>query len=174
MFIVLIGIQGSGKGTQGDLLSKKLGIPHLSTGDVLREMASHDTPEGKEIKNLIDNGIYLSDEQMLAILKKNLPKDVILDGYPRTLRQAIMLDTIENVDVALYINLHEEEAKRRVLLRGRTDDTPDAIHRRMQQYHAEADAIIEYYKGQGKLVEINGDQEIEAVFKDVCSELHLD
>ncbi len=173
MFIVLIGIQGSGKGTQGDLLSEHLGIPHISTGDILRTMALEDTPEGRSIKDRLDNGIYITDEEMITILRTRLPRQCILDGYPRTLTQANMLDSIVTVDAALYIDLHEAEAIRRVLARGRHDDTPDAIHRRMQQYHAEADDIINFYAKQGKLREVNGDQAVEQVFADVCSILRV-
>jgi adenylate kinase len=173
MFIVLIGIQGSGKGTQGDLLSKRLGIPHVSTGELLREMAHQNTPEGKHIEELIDHGVYISDEEMISILQKHVPKDVILDGFPRTLKQAFMLDEICAVDVVVHIDLHEQEAVRRALARGRADDTPEAIKLRMKQYHDQVDGILGYYKTQKKLLEINGDQSVEDVFKDLCAALNV-
>jgi adenylate kinase len=173
MLIILFGIQGSGKGTQGKLLSEKLGIPHLSTGEVLRAIASEDTPEGRELKAIMEGGVYLDDTRMTTILKQHLPRDCILDGYPRTLNQAQLLDSIASVDIVLYINLHEEEAVRRVLGRGRSDDTPDAVRKRIQQYHASEDAIITYYDKQGKLREIDGDQSIEAVFAAVCTMLGI-
>ena len=171
MFLVLFGIQGSGKGTQGQLLSQKLGIPHLSTGEILRTMAAEGTPEGDVVKAKIESGQYLSDEEMTAILRTHLPNDCILDGYPRTLAQAQTLDTITHVDKCIYIDLHEEEAMRRALARGRADDTPDAIHKRFGQYHAQADAILGHYDTQGKILDINGDQAIEIVFTELCEKL---
>ncbi len=173
MLIVLFGIQGSGKGTQGQLLSRKLGIPHLSTGEILRAIATEATDEGKRIKSTIEGGQYLSDEQITAILKRHLPHDVLLDGYPRTLGQARLLDTIASVDTVLYIDLHEPEAIRRALARGRSDDTPEAIHKRIAQYHAQADSILDYYRAQNKLVTINGDQDVDTVFKEVCAKLKI-
>ncbi len=173
MFIVLIGIQGSGKGTQGQLLSQRLGIPHISTGDILRAMAAEDTSEGKRIHAMLDSGTYISDAEMIGILKDRLPRKCILDGFPRTLEQARMLDNVVQVDYALYINLHEQEAMRRLLQRARHDDTPEAIHKRFAQYHAAADDIVSHYASAGKLCEVNGDQSVDQVFADVCRELKL-
>ena len=173
MFLVLFGIQGSGKGTQGQLLSRKLKIPHISTGEMLRTLALKKTDEGRALKAKLDHGDLLSDDEMTEILKHHLPSSCILDGYPRTLRQAELLDTIEKVDYAVHIDLHEEEAMKRALARGRADDTPDAIHRRMQQYHAQADAILDHYKVRQKLITINGDQSVDAVFKEICKRLKI-
>ncbi len=173
MFIVLYGIQGSGKGTQGGLLSRKLSIPHLSTGEVLRAIASEPSDEGKRIKATIESGQYLSDTEMTTILKRHLPPRVILDGYPRTIAQARLLDTIENVDSVLYIDLDKEEAMRRALARGRADDTPDAITNRIAQYRADADGILNYYRAQGKLVEVDGGKAIPIVFDEICAKLNI-
>lgn len=173
MFLILYGIQGSGKGTQGQLLARRLGIPHVSTGEILRTLSLQKTPEGQALKAQIDNGQLISDEQMTRILEHHLPDSVILDGYPRTRRQAEMLDDIATVDHVLHIELHEEEAKRRALARGRHDDTAEAIHYRMQQYYREAAAILEYYETRGKLVKINGDQPIEDVYVEICRALNV-
>lgn len=173
MFIVVFGIQGSGKGTQAQLLSERLGIPHLSTGQLLRSIAEEKTEEGAKIKQTIEAGTYMTDTDMTEILKRHLPNAVLLDGYPRTLHQAKLLDEIEHVDVVLYIDLTEPEAIRRALARGRSDDTPKAIHKRIAQYHAEADDILEFYRKQGKLVQVNGDQAIDKVFAEVCEKLKV-
>jgi adenylate kinase len=173
MFIVLLGIQGCGKGTQGQLLSRVLKVPHVSTGEMLRTLALRKNDEGRALKAKLEHGDLLSDDEMTAILEHHLPAACILDGYPRTLRQAELLDTIETVDHVIHIELHEEEAMRRALARGRADDTPEAIHRRMQQYHAQADAIIDYYRVRRKLITVNGDQGVDAVFAEIARKLHL-
>lgn len=173
MFLVLFGIQGSGKGTQGQLLTRRLRVPHVSTGEMLRTLALQKTDEGRSLKAKLDHGDLLSDYEMTAILQHHLPSACILDGYPRTLRQAELLDTIENVDYAVHIELHEEEAMKRALARGRADDTPEAIHRRMQQYHAQADAILDYYRVRQKLITVNGDQDVDAVFAEICRKLKI-
>jgi len=173
MFLVIFGIQGSGKGTQADLLAKKLGIPHLSTGDMLRSIAAEDTPLGHELKTMLDSGQYLDDDRMTAILKERLPEHCILDGYPRTLNQAELLDTIRSVDKVLYVELHEQEAMARMLKRGRSDDTPEAISKRFGQYKLAEEAILDYYRQQTKLVTVNGDQSVEAVFNDIYASLRI-
>lgn len=173
MFIVLLGIQGSGKGTQGQLLERYLKIPHISTGEMLRTLSLQKTDEGRALKAKLEHGDLLSDKEITEILKNHLPSECLLDGYPRTLAQAQMLDNIEKVDYAIHIDLHEEEAMRRALGRGRADDTPSAIHRRMKQYHEWADKILEHYRGQKKLVIINGDQTVDKVFEELRSKLHI-
>jgi adenylate kinase len=123
MKLIIIGPQGSGKGTHAKMLAEKLGVPQISTGDVFRQMAKHDTEEGREIKYLIDNGIFVPDEMTLKILKKRLEeKDAkngfILDGFPRNTKQAKMLDENVEIDEVLYLNVSDEECLRR--LGGRT------------------------------------------------------
>ena len=173
MFIVILGMQGSGKGTQSDLLSKKLGIVHLSTGDLCRRMAQEDTALGKHIKDLLAAGSLVPDSDMTEILKRQLPQECILDGFPRTLNQARILDSLVNVDVVLQIELGEEEALARMHKRGRSDDTPAAMRHRIAQYHAEADKILDFYRKQGKLRSVNGEQTVEKVFEEVCAELGI-
>jgi adenylate kinase len=173
MFVIVFGIQGSGKGTQGQLLSRRLGIPHLSTGELLRSIATERTIEGNRIRSIIESGKLLADDEMLAILERHLPASVILDGFPRTLVQAKLLDTIERVDWCVSIELTEEQAVRRALARGRADDTPEAIHLRIQQYHAQADAILDHYRAQGKLVMVDGDKSVDQVFADICRALRI-
>jgi adenylate kinase len=173
VLLILFGIQGSGKGTQGQLLSRRLSIPHISTGEILRTLSLQKTPEGEKLKAQLDHGDYLSDERMTNILQHHLPPSVILDGYPRTLPQARMLDGIEHVDRVLFIDLPEEAAYQRALSRGRHDDTPEAIRRRMHQYRLNEEPILQYYRDQGKLVVVNGDQPIEDVFAEICAKLHI-
>lgn len=173
MFIVVYGVQGCGKGTQVELLSKKLAIPALGTGDILRNLAKHETDQGRRIKAMLDEGTFLPDEEITAILKHALPKDVILEGYPRSLNQAQLLDTIATVDVFISISLSDAEAIERMMKRGRSDDTPAAIQHRLDQFHTDEHQILYYYAKQNKLITVNGDQSREALFSDICAVLHI-
>lgn len=113
MILIMLGAQGTGKGTVAKLLSKEKSLLHISTGDMLREIASKDTPLGTEVKSLIDNGIFISDEMMAKILEERLNQEdakngVILDGFPRNLAQAEILDKMlekRNQMVDLVVNL---------------------------------------------------------------------
>ena len=173
MFIVMLGMQGSGKGTQSDMLAEKLGLQHISTGDMCRAIAKENTPFGKHIKQLIEGGTLVPDSDIVEILKQQLPHDCILEGFPRTLNQARILDGIAKVDEVVNLDLGEEEAEKRMMKRGRNDDTPEAIKKRIAMYHAEADKILDFYTKQGKLRQINGEQSVEKVFSDITEELGI-
>lgn len=173
MFIAIYGVQGCGKGTQAKLIAEKLGIQHISTGDVLRTLAQQDTDQGRAIKAKLDAGIYLSDAEMTPILKQVLPKNGILDGYPRTLGQAKTLDSVTHVDVFLSVTLSDAVAIERMQGRGRSDDTPAAIQHRLDQFHAAERQILDYYRTQGKLVQVNGEQSVEQVFNNICAALRI-
>ncbi len=113
MYLIMLGAQGTGKGTVAKILSKETNFPHISTGEMLREIAAKGTELGNEVKRLIDNGIFISDEMMANILKERLDQPdaqngVILDGFPRNLEQAKILDDIlkeKNKKVNLVVNL---------------------------------------------------------------------
>lgn len=120
--LIIFGIQGSGKGTQAKILAKDLGIPHISTGDMLREEAKKNTERGKFIRSLIEKGNLVPDEIITEMLKERLSRPdakggVILDGYPRNLNQAKLLDEICEVSKAIYLNISDEEAMERALWR---------------------------------------------------------
>jgi adenylate kinase len=120
--LIIIGPQGCGKGTQAELLSKKLGIPHISTGDIFREMREKDTPLGHKIKDLIDNGKLVPDEitdeiVMHRLSEKDTKKGYILDGFPRKLSQAEFLDSHAKIDKVIVLKVADNESVRRISAR---------------------------------------------------------
>ena len=118
MKLLILGIQGSGKGTQSKLIAEHYNLKHISTGDLFREEIDKKSKEGKEISSYIDKGNLVPDELTNKVLQKNLPKDnFILDGYPRNLFQAKFLEKIKKPDKILYIELSEKEVIRRLSLR---------------------------------------------------------
>lgn len=183
--IVLLGAPGSGKGTQAPKLMTKYNLHHISTGDMFRKEIASQSPIGIKAKSIIDNGGLCPDDVTLDMLNSYLSKSgetkgYILDGVPRTLQQAHMLDgagynqPIE-ISKVVYIKIEEEEIIKRILKRaqelGRTDDTPEVAKNRTEQYFKLTHPLIEYYQKQGKLIEINGMQTIDEVFADICRAL---
>lgn len=169
--IILIGPQGSGKGTQAQLLAEKYQAKHLSTGDVLR---SSDDPE---IHKLLEKGQLIDDTMMAKVLAEALAKmskeaRIILDGYPRTMPQVALLTDIlkrvgQEVEAVILVNLPREETTTRLLKRGRKDDTIEAIKYRLEQFEAETKPVIEYYKKQDVLHKVDGRGSVEEVFASV-------
>ncbi len=176
MKIILIGIQGSGKSTQGNLLSKELGIPYLSTGHIFRQLAQEDTDLGKYIKETMNAGYLIPDEKTLEIVTEYLgrpeyEKGYILDGFPRTLTQA---ESFQNgINKVMYLKISDEEALRRISLRnsGRADDTKEAIKRRIELFHTFTEPVIDYYRQKGVLAEVDGEKTIEEIFENIKKHL---
>jgi adenylate kinase len=175
--IVLIGIQGAGKSTQGNLLSKKLGIPYLSTGHIFRNLAKEKTKLGRYIKEVMNAGYLVPDKKTLSIVKDYLQRDeykngYILDGFPRTLAQVEAFD--EPIDKVIYLKVSDREALWRLSYRNgevREDETLGAIRRRIELFHKVTEPVIDYYKKKGILVEIDGEREIEEINKDILEKL---
>lgn len=179
MKIVLIGIQGSGKSTQGNLLSKKIGVPYLSTGHIFRELAKEHAPLGRYIKETMNAGYLIPDKKTLEIVSEYLArpeyeKGYILDGFPRTRFQA---ESFRNgIDHAIYINVSEEEALRRLSLRkdGRNDETGRALKKRVELFYKFTKPVLEYYREKGILHEINGERPIAEIHQDILQILNPD
>ncbi|HCS78602.1 TPA: adenylate kinase [Patescibacteria group bacterium] len=170
MKLILIGIQGSGKSTQGNMLSEQLKIPYLSSGHIFREMAKEKTTWGRYVKETLNAGFLIPDEKTVPIIEDYLSKSeyksgYILDGFPRTTGQA---EAFKNgVDHVIYLKVSDKEALWRLSGRieegVREDNTLQAIRKRIQIFHDITKPVLEYYRSKNRLVEVNGEQSIEEV-----------
>ena len=176
MKIILIGIQGSGKSTQGNILSEKFGIPYLSTGHIFRNLAREHTRLGKQIKLVMNAGLLISDEKTIKVVsdylkRKEYEKGYIMDGFPRTLKQA---ESFENgIDHVLYLKISDKEALWRISGREeeREDETLIAIRKRIESFHKFTEPVIEYYKNKRILAEIDGETPVPDVTKQILEAL---
>lgn len=171
MRLVLVGPPGAGKGTQGSVLSEKLGVPHISTGELFRLHRSRQTALGREVEDILDAGALVPDTITNEMVRERLEESdtengFLLDGFPRNLAQAKALDdmlaeTGHQVDGVLELQLDEDEAVTRLLARGRTDDTEDVIRHRQRLYRTETAPLLDYYTG--KVVAIDATGAIEEI-----------
>lgn len=176
MKIILIGIQGAGKSTQGNILSEKLDIPYLSTGHIFREMAKEKSKIGRYLKEVMNSGVLIPDSTTLEIVSEYLKrpeydKGYVMDGFPRTTKQA---EAFENgIDKVVYIKVSDREALWRLSYRdeGREDDTLIAIRKRIELFHELTEQVIEYYRKKKQLVEVDGEKSIEEINKEILKEL---
>ena len=174
MKIVLIGVQGSGKSTQGNKLAAKLNVPYLSTGHIFRELSREHTPLGRYIKETMNAGYLIPDEKTLEIVSDYLKRPeyqrgYVLDGFPRTRGQA---ESFSNgIDAVFYIKVRDEEALARLSVRNdeREDETPPALSKRIELFHRFTEPVIEYYREKGILHEIDGERGISEIHKEVRS-----
>ena len=203
--IVIIGAPGAGKGTQSRLLTEQYGYPQISTGDILREMARADTPLGRKVKETMAAGLLVSDEILGEVIRARTSQPdcndgYILDGYPRTLDQASLLEELASQqgkqirfarivvpEDALFKRLtgRRECSKCREIyniyfrppkvdgvcdldgapLTQRSDDHPEPVSRRLEEYKRSTAPLIDYYSKSGRLIEINGEQPVNVVFE---------
>ena len=181
MQLILIGGPGAGKGTQAKRIKETFGIPHISTGQILRDEVAKETELGNQVKGIMERGELVADEVILDLIENRLKepdcKDgFILDGFPRTLEQAEGLEPIlERRGVTslkvLLLEVSDEEIMNRLLSRGRADDTEETIKNRIQKFHDETVDAIEYYGKRGDLVRINGEQGIDEVAAEIAATL---
>ena len=178
MKLVLIGIQGSGKSTQGNFLSKQLDIPYLSTGHIFREIAKTKTKLGAFVKLVMTSGLLIPDDKTIEIVnsyisKPEYQKGYILDGFPRTIEQAHKFTN--HVDKVIYLEVSDREAlwrlSHRVTNEKRDDDTLDALRKRIELFHKNTQKVISYYETEGKLIAIDGSKPIKEVNKDILNSL---
>ena len=204
MYIILVGAQGSGKGTQAEMLSEALGVPHVASGDLFRKAFDEKTELGINAKEYIDRGELVPDDLTVAMVLKRLEEPdcsqgVLFDGFPRTVAQAEVLDkglqgVGKQIDLAIYLQVPREELLKRLSgryicranqhvyniytrppkvasvcdidgseLYQRSDDTGEAVQRRLDIFFNETIQLLDYYENQKKLVEVDGNQDIDQV-----------
>ena len=180
--IVMLGAPGSGKGTQAKIMAQKFNLAHVSTGDLFRKNIANNTSLGVEAQSYINRGVLCPDSLTINMLHdclEQMPEIIgsILDGVPRTIQQAEMLDGIghdKQLPISLVINLNVDEAEiikrmlNRARLEGRSDDTPEIIEKRIANYFAQTKPLEEYYAAKGILRHINGMDTVENISAEIC------
>ncbi len=197
MKLILLGAPGAGKGTQAKWISKEYGLPHISTGDILRQNVKEGTELGKEAKKYMDAGGLVPDEVIIGMMRDRLAQDdcragFILDGFPRTIKQAEELEKITDIDAVLNIYVPFEKLIERITGRRscpkcgavyhikynppkkdnicdvcgtpliqRDDDKEETVKKRLETYEEQTAPLIDYYEKKGKLLTVEGQEEIE-------------
>ncbi len=183
MNILLLGPQGSGKGTQAKRIAKTYGLPQIATGDMIRQIKDLDTPLGRELKEVYDRGDLVDDELMIRLIRDRLSRGdtlpgFVLDGFPRTMAQAEALDELleelgRSIDVVFEFQMPDrqkllERMTARAAEESRSDDTPEAIQRRLEAYDRETAPLVEYYRTtRGNVVGIHADRTVDEVFHEI-------
>ena len=179
MNIILLGAPGSGKGTQSIILNKKLGIVQLSTGEIIRENIEKKTKLGLQVKNLVDNGEFVSDEIILSIISKRISEDdcskgFILDGFPRNLNQASKFDEIlltkdKKIDFVIELKVSKENLYKRIENRAtesneaRADDKEEILKNRLNIYDEQTKPLVPYYKKLELHYKVDGMKSIDEI-----------
>ena len=183
--LLLLGPPGAGKGTQAQLLVDRLGIPQISTGEMLRAAVASGTEVGRKAQAYMDAGKLVPDDIVIGVTGERLRQPdaaagFILDGFPRTVAQAEALDALlERLGVKLercvVLRVDEEELVQRLLKRarieGRSDDNEESIRTRMAEYREKTEPLIEYYRRRGVLAEVDGLGEVEEVAARIAAAL---
>ena len=173
--LLFLGPPGAGKGTQASLLSEANSYLHLSTGELLRKEIDLGTNLGKQVKDVMNKGELVSDQLVLEIVQKNLSNDNkgwILDGFPRNLSQANSLNDVlkkinQPLEIVFYLDIPEEVLIKRLLLRGRKDDTEETIRTRVEIYKNTTEPLIQYFKDRSLLEYIDADRELKIISSDI-------
>jgi adenylate kinase len=188
MRLILMGPPGAGKGTQAKVISGRLGVPAISTGDIFRANVSQETPLGLEAKRYMDAGEYVPDEVTNAMVRSRIAEPdaeggFLLDGYPRTVAQVEELDPMlsdsgHELDAVVVLTVDQEELVARLLKRaeieGRADDTEDVIRKRQQVYADQTAPLIAVYRDRGLLREVDGMGSVDDVSARVFAALETD
>lgn len=181
MRLVFLGPPGAGKGTQSKRLLEYLRIPHLSTGEMLRQAITNRQSDGLVAEHFMTQGQLVPDEIVMRIIRarlqeKDCARGCLFDGFPRTLNQALALDQLmveggTPLEVVVELKVDESELMRRMINRAaverRADDTPETIAKRMDVYHKQTSPLIAYYRTQGKLVSVDAMRPADDVFADI-------
>ena len=184
MIIILLGPPGSGKGTQANFIQSKLSIPHLSTGDILRQSVKNETNLGIKVKDIMAEGKLVSDDLVLDVIKERISESdcnqgFILDGYPRNIVQAeslniVLKDINRNIDRILFLDVDFAVLQSRIESRSkenneqkRVDDTSEILIKRLDEYRSQTAPLSEYYNNDKKFKKINGMKSISEVSLDI-------
>ena len=184
MIIILLGPPGSGKGTQANFIQSKLSIPHLSTGDILRQSVKNETNLGRKVKDIMAKGKLVSDDLVLDVIKERVSQSdcdlgFILDGYPRNIIQAeslnmVLKDINRNIDKILFLDVDFTVLHSRIESRSkenekekRADDTSEILIKRLDEYKSQTAPLGEYYSNDKKFKKINGMNSISQVSLDI-------
>jgi len=176
--VLILGVQGSGKGTQATRIASEYGLAHVSTGDMLRAAVAAETELGLRVKPILESGRLVPDDLIIDLIRERVAGEdgFVLDGFPRTMAQAEALDEMlreegRELDVVLELQVSDEVATSRLLRRaqdeGRSDDTPETIRTRVELYHRETEPLVEYYRAKGIVVGIHGERPVDAVFSEI-------
>ncbi|HEY7692627.1 MAG TPA: adenylate kinase [Gaiellaceae bacterium] len=187
MNILVLGPQGSGKGTQAKLIVTTYGIPQIATGDMIREIKELGTDLGRRVKAIYDRGDLVDDATIVDLIESRLDRGdtipgFVLDGFPRNTAQAEALDALlarldRNLDIVFELQVADREVlleriAKRAREEGRSDDTPEAIRKRLEIYDRETAPLVEYYRStRGNVVGIHADQPVDAVFAEIRAAL---
>lgn len=185
MNLLLLGPQGSGKGTQAQRISECYGIPHVSTGDMFRAAVAERSPLGERVAPILAAGELVPDDLTVALIGDRLGRDdaragFVLDGFPRTLGQAAALDERlaridRRLDRVLFFDVGDGVATERLRVRaraeGRSDDTEEVIARRLAVYHEQTEPLVQRYDEQGLLLRLRAERSIDDVFAEITTAL---
>jgi adenylate kinase len=174
---MILGAPGSGKGTQGKLLADHLGIPQVSTGDLIRAAMKQGTPLGVKAKGYYDQGLLVPDELIFGLIQEILDsppaaRGVLMDGFPRTIPQAEAVDRMlavkqARVDRVVLLEVPEAELVQRLLSRaakeGRADDNQESITQRLKVFHQQTAPLIAFYEGRGIVKRVDGQGDVDAI-----------
>jgi adenylate kinase len=179
--VLMLGPQGSGKGTQAKKIAEAYEIPHIATGDMFRAAIAADSELGRTVKPILDSGQLVPDDITIALIRERLAEEdaqggFVLDGFPRNIEQAEALDAmLEEIDrplsAVLLLELSDDTARerlgKRAVLEGRADDQPEAIERRLRDYHEKTEQVVDHYLATGKLVKMHAERPIDEVWAEI-------
>ena len=175
--LIFLGPPGAGKGTQSQIVADSLGIPHISTGDILRSAIAEQTPLGVKAKSFVDNGDLVPDDLILDLIKERLSQDDaakgwILDGFPRNVPQADFLANLlaslnQACDAVINLDVADEVVTKRLLSRGRKDDSEETIKNRLVVYRQQTAPLIDYYQKNNLLKNVHGDRQLNEISEEI-------